>query len=256
MRLIILWVVASGAAFAADVDSGDPKAVQKWMAERAKQASAGPAEIVRFPLAHHGTWGSSYPTFYIGTQLESAPGDVCLAPKWARGAEEPDTLDATGRDNGRLAVVEGRFVGTSHKVKQSDDPDEKETYTVWDFEVLRWRPFHDGAVDDTKVKLIATPAQLAEGPVALDDDRPWLATLDSFPVFEKGSEVKASALVDKAKKAGSAKAEVLDSRSMRLLFCCYRVAIAGRFATQDEATAAMKDLKKKGFANAGVRRGW
>lgn len=257
MRLILLIAVTSWTAFAADLDSGNAKAVEKWISERAKQASAGQAEIVRFPLAHHGSWGSSYPTYYVGTQLESAPGDaLCLSPKWAKGAEEPDTLDATGRDNGRLAVVEGRFVGTSHRQKQSDDPDEKATYTVWDFEVLRWRPFHDGAADDAKVKLIATLAQLADAPVAPDDDHPWLATLDSFPVFEKGSEVKASALAEKAKKAGSEKAEVLDSRSMRLLFCCYRVAVAGRFATQDEATAAMKELKKKGFANAGVRRGW
>ena len=30
----------------------------------------------------------------------------------------------------------------------------------------------------------------------------------------------------------------------------------GRFAPQDEATALVKQLKKKGFAKAGPRRGW
>ena len=94
MRLILLIAVTSWTAFAADLDSGNAKAVEKWISERAKQASAGQAEIVRFPLAHHGSWGSSYPTYYVGTQLESAPGDaLCLSPKWAKGAEEPDTLE-------------------------------------------------------------------------------------------------------------------------------------------------------------------
>ncbi len=171
-------------------------------------------------------------------------GCPCLEPKWAAGAEEPDTLDREGRDNGRLAVVEGRFTGESSKGG---------AYTLHGFEVLRHRPFHDG--DKSEAKVIATAAQLAEGGAALADDKPWIATVDSFDVFDKASEKKVSALTAKVKAAGFEPA-VLDSRTARLLFCCYSVVIAGRFATQDEATAKMKELKKKGFANAGVRRGW
>lgn len=58
-------------------------------------------------------------------------------------------------------MVEGRFVGTSKKQRESPETSE---YTVWDFEVLRWRSFHEGGADEGRVKIIATPAQLADAP--------------------------------------------------------------------------------------------
>ncbi|MGC4123153.1 MAG: SPOR domain-containing protein [Myxococcales bacterium] len=243
-------------AHAADAEVSKPDGVVKWVAERAASAAAGKPEIVRFPLAHRGTWGSGFPTYFIADNAGSGPEPCpCLAPKWAPGAEEPNTLDETGRDAGRMAVVEGRFTGKSTKVKEHEDEPDSATHTLWEFEVLRWRPFREGGADETKARVVASSTQAAEV-TALSDERPWLATVDSFPALEKSGQEKARQLLEKAVKAGFSKAEVLDSRGARLLFCCYKVVVAGRFATQDEATALMKELKQKGFANAGVRRGW
>lgn len=255
--IALALVAAAPPPPAAEADVHKPDAVVKWAAERARNAAAGKPEIVRFPLAHHGTWGSGFPTYYVAGDLGSGPEPCpCIAPQWAAGAEEPNTLDETGRDAGRMAVVEGRFTGKSAQVKEYEDSPDSAVHTVWDFEVLRWRPFRDGGADEGKARVVATSAQASEGVAALADERPWLATVDSFPALQKGGDDKARKLLDKVAKTGFAKAEVIDSRAARLLFCCYKVVVAGRFATQDEATALMKELKKKGFANAGVRRGW
>lgn len=257
-NLVLLLCLAAPCALAQDsAPLEDAKAVAKWMAARAKAAAAGKPEVVRFAMVHHSTWGSDYPTYFIGASLDSA-GDAptCLEPTFAKGAEEPDTLDAEGRDRGRVAIVEGRFTGKTSTQKQSSDPDEKETYTLYGFQVLRHRPARDGEPDAARARIVATFEQATASVPTLSDDRPWIATVDSFPALEKGGPEKASALLEKVKKAGFAKSELIDSRGVALLFCCYQVVIADRFATQDEATALMKDLKKKGFGNAGVRRGW
>ena len=46
--------------------------------------------------------------------------------------------------------------------------------------------------------------------------------------LEKGGVERAPRLLDKTVKAGFATAEVIDCRAARLLFCCYRVVVAGR----------------------------
>src|SRR4051812_5160872 len=117
MRKLVVVAALGLAAAAARAEeepaAGDGVAVEKWMVARAKAAKAGQRELVRFPLVHHPTWGSSYPTYYVGLSDMSAPGDncPCLAPTWAKGAEEADTLERDGRDRGARMVVEGRFTG-------------------------------------------------------------------------------------------------------------------------------------------------
>lgn len=228
------------------VDVSDEKALAKWLDERVKLAKAGTPELVRFPMVHHDDWGVDYPTYFVSVIQESGPNSCpCLNVKFEKGAEEPDTRDPkTLRDNGRVAIVEGKFTGET--TKQGE-------YTLRGFTVLRHRPYR-GEGDSTEAKVIATAAQLGEGPKEPLGGAPWLATVDSFDVFDKASEKKAQALLEKVKKAEFGSAEIIDSRGAPLLFCCYEVVIAGKFETQDEATAVMKQLKKKGFSAAGVRR--
>src|SRR5262249_28372180 len=136
-----------------ELTANDSVAVEKWMIARAQAAKAGQPELVRFPLVHHGTWGSSYPTYYIGTSDVAAPGDncPCVSPTWAKGAEELSTLERDGRDKGAMYVVEGRFTGGHAKGPASDDPDDKRTFKLWGFEVLRWRAFREDDATDEKV---------------------------------------------------------------------------------------------------------
>jgi hypothetical protein len=152
-------------------------------------------------------------------------------------------------------VVEGRFTGDHGSAPASDDPAEKAKFKLWGFEVLRWRPRRPDDPKDEKVRIVLAGKDAAEAVAPLADDRPWLVVADSLALFDKGTDKRALALKDKLVAAGFAQAEVIDSRQAPLLFCCYRVVVAARFATREQALAAVKDVKKKKL-DASVRRGW
>jgi hypothetical protein len=232
-----------------DVDDGE--ALTKWVATQAKAAKAGQAAIVRMPLMHHGEWGANFPTYYIGASSMSG-SCPCIDPTWAPGAEEESTLEKDGRDTGAEYVVEGRFTGTTKKERGETRDD---VHTLYGFHVLRWRKLRSDDDSETKLRVVLDAKQAAEKVAVLADDKPWLVVVDSFALFDKGSDKKAAALLARVQAAGQAGAEVLDSRQAPLLFCCYRVVVAARAASRDAALAIAKELKKKKLA-AGVRRGW
>lgn len=228
--------------------SSDAAQLKPWVAARVAAAKRSEREIVKVPLARHGEWGCDCPNWYIGTSLTSNSGGEWLAPIL------PKTFDQGSPAVGRVWVVDGYFTGKSKSERGSPG----KANDQWEFVVLRGRPgteAGEGGDPDGQVAVVLGGAEAKREVPPLNDDRPWLVVIASVPLLERGSERQSAKLRDALAAAGFSEAEVIDSRQAPMLFCCYRVILAGRFATSKAANAAVEQAKKKGFS-AYPRRGW
>jgi len=102
--------------------------------------------------------------------------------------------------------------------------------------------------------LLSAPESLRELP-PLADDRRWLAIVATHPLVEADVDAHADMTRADLVARGFDTAEVIDSRQAAAMFCCYRVVVAGRFATQAAAQAAVAKAKRY-YPAAYVRMGY
>lgn len=211
-----------------------------WFELRAANANAGKPEIVRVPFVTRSLgWGCTCPMHYIGLSPDTGAGSAWLEPLHAPQSKllEPGTL----------AVAEGMFTGKTRRF-QGDDPDNP--YVVYDFEVLRIRAFNGEAFGeetvDAQAHVILTGDDVKAQVAPLADGKPWAVITASLPLGDKTTKKTAASAVEKLRSAGFSAAESFDSRRAASLSCCYEVVVAGRFASEAEAKAALAKSKIKG----------
>jgi hypothetical protein len=243
LLLVLSLTLLSGEAFA-DPPADEPS-VGEWVLARVKKAKKGEREIVRVPLVTRAmNWGCDCPLNYIGTSpMDSGDGSFVNPSYFER--EPYDDME------GQVVVAEGYFTGTS--TEEKGEPGE--VYTVYDFEVLRARAYRGHETADAELRVVLSGAEAKKEVSPLDDGKPWMVVVASLPLLEKGAEKKASELKDKLVAAGFPSAEIFDSRRAARLFCCYQTVVAGRYAAEADAKAALKLVKKK-FKSAYTRLGW
>jgi hypothetical protein len=249
---LLLLAVAATARAQAGPDVSDEAAVDAWVQARVKAAKKGEREIVRVPIVQRSQgWGCRCPDNFPGSSPNSYGGKSWLTLTTGPGV----TLPAPTR-NGWVQVAEGYFTGTTDKEDYSKECNgcKEWIYTLYKLHVERARPAPKEA-DGLKVHVLLTGKEASEKVAPLADGKPWLVIVASVARDAKTAAAQAEAQRAKLVKAGFAGAAVIDSRAVSQLACCYHVVVAGRFATQAEATALAKDVKKKKFA-ASVKKGF
>jgi hypothetical protein len=244
---------AGAAAAPAEVDAsdacdGDPSVVEKWVRAHALLAKGGTRELVRIPLMRgsddwtHNDEGDA-PEEYVGSSSVNPCGEA-----WLELEYEPGLAPPPRRPSGAFEVVaEGYFTGRVGK---------RGRHATRQFHVLRWRSVHDDQGERLVAQVVLAGAHADDKVAALDDKKPWLVVVDSLPRFASSTAKRSAELARKLVAAGFAEASVIDSRSAKLLFCCYDVILAGRYATREEAVAVSKQVARKGFKDPYVRQGW
>jgi hypothetical protein len=246
---LALFIAAPAAA---EPSVTDPDQIGKWVKARIKSAKDGKREIVRVPIASQSAgWGCICPQHYLGYD----PNVGASEDGWIKPVAGPGvTLPGNTRE-GWVMVAEGYFTGAS--AKESGGPGQ--TYTVYELQVIRLRAFQGEPFDeenpDVKLRVILTGEEAAREVPPLDDGRPWIVLAGSYPIAAKDSGKKAEALKAKLAAEGFSGAEIFDSRSAARLYCCYQIVAAGRYATEEEAKAALKEVKKK-FKGVYLKQGW
>jgi hypothetical protein len=102
--------------------------------------------------------------------------------------------------------------------------------------------------------LLSAPESLRELP-SLTDDRRWLAIVATHPLVEVDVDAHADKTRADLVARGFDTAEVIDTRQAAAMFCCFRVVVAGRFATESAAQAAVTKAKPS-YPAAYVRKGF
>lgn len=237
----LLPSIAHGAHGAQGPKMEDSPAVDKWVVARAAEAKEGRREIVSLPVSAVGG-GATMPPMTIGVWMGAVVGTGDgLDVEWEPGAPKPAAE--------HTSLVQGYFTGTHHKTPDFGGP----VFDLYGFHALRARPFAE--TDPMRADILLAGEEGARVLPPLTDDRRWLAIVDSLPVVEANVDVAAQSMRSKLAAAGFTDAEVIDSRQTADLFCCYRVVLAGRFATEAEAASAVKLAKAKKF-QAYARKGW
>lgn len=248
MRAALLLLVLTLAAHAQKGPEAFGDELGAWLEQRVAAGKAGKREIVRVPFVHRSMgWGCDCPDFFVGTSPDTVSSEkawVFASP--AAGVELPEA--------GKVAVAEGYFTGATYLEEhdRGGASDAENSYSLWTFRILRTRP-HRGEADDFVYVVLAGPEAQKDVP-AFSDDKPWMAIAASLPLADKGSAAKAEALRAQLAATGFP-AEAFDGRKAPLLFCCYYVVVAGRYATKGEADAAAKAAAAKKFT-AYVRKGF
>ncbi|MBI5481490.1 MAG: SPOR domain-containing protein [Deltaproteobacteria bacterium] len=254
LRFALALLLLAGAAPARGQpgpEAWDEKAVDAWVQARVRNAKAGTREIVRIPIVRRSTgWGCMCPWHYLGNNVGSYGGKSWLALTTAPGVSLSDRRD------GWVQIAEGTFTGATATEDYSKHCDgcKDWIYTLYQFHVERARPAPKES-ESLRVHVLLAGKEASEKVAPLADGKPWLVMVSSVARGDKNSAAQAAAQRDKLVKAGFAGAAVIDSRSAPLLSCCYHVVVAGRFATQAEATALAKDVKKKKLP-ASVKKGF
>lgn len=225
-----------------------------WVKQRVRLAKQGKPELVRIPIAFASMgWGCRCPDRYIGTTSNSAEG-----PWLSLSGASVGLPYKYSERLGTVAVAEGHFTG--RRVKQDlregkDDPQEW-LYHPFEFTALRFRRFRDTREADAKLHVLLDGAEAARKVPPFKDGKRWLVITNSVPLRDKRSARRAEQLRAKLLKQGFTAAEVFDGRAAPLLSCCYRVVVAGRYATKEEARAAAKQARKKRLRGVYVKQGW
>jgi hypothetical protein len=234
----------------------DPEA-RAWVEARIAHARGGRREIVRVPLVRAGLgWGCRCPPFYLGENPFMNPIDRWIAVTTAPGL----TLPPGGRP-GWVQVAEGYFTGATRKLdlRGRDGVPQEWLYTLDEFHVMALRPARGGAdgivEEDRRLHLLLSGPEAARRVTPLADGRPWLVVAASEPLEAPGGEARAEKLRRTLVQAGLGGAEVLDSRQTPRLHCCYRVVVAGRFASREQADAAVTTARARGH-RAYVKQGF
>lgn len=248
---LLLLGLATARALAGPAVS-DEAAVDAWVQARVKAAKKGEREIVRIPIVQRSQgWGCRCPENFLGTNVGSYGGKSWLALATAPGAKLPEA-----RRTGWVQIAEGYFTGATEKLDYSKECGgcKDWIYTLYKFQVERTRPAPK-ETEGLKVQILLAGKEASEKVAPLADGKPWMVIVASVVRDGGKSLVAANLHRDKLVKAGFAGAAVIDSRAASQLACCYHVVVAGRFATQAEATALAKDVKKKKF-QASVKKGF
>lgn len=237
------------------LNQSDEELIRAWIAARIESAGAGRREIVRIPLIHKCLgWGCVCPEWYIGESAGNAMGLDWLTIDDAPYAELPSP-----GESGLELVAEGWFTGAKDTFEWRSGDELVEDYTLQGFHVERWRRMGDSDKDRT-LSVVADAAATKAWPEPLTDARPWVAIAHSVPRESKGAAEKAEKLRAALVEKGYAQAEILDSRQLPRLFCCFYSVVLGRYATEEEALAAVKAASKskdrKSRVKAYVRRGF
>jgi hypothetical protein len=249
--VLLLLGAAASARAKAGPELSDSKAVDAWVETRVRNAKAGTREIVRLPIVRRSTgWGCRCPWHFLGNSVDSYGGKSWLALTTEPGVALPEKRD------GWVQIAEGYFTGatTTEDYSKECNGCKDWIYTLHELHVERARPAPKDA-ESLRVHLLLAGKGASEKVALLADGKPWLVMVSSVARGDKTAAAQAVAQRDKLIKAGFAGAAVIDSRSAPLLSCCYHVVVAGRFATQAEATALAKVVKKKRFP-ASVKRGF
>jgi hypothetical protein len=222
--------------------------------KRAANATAGEREIVRIPIGS--AWGgSTSPDTFIGSWVAGHinGGNVGLSVDWA-----PGTIKATGPVT---VIADGWFTGP-----QTEKATGPGTFDTFAFHVMRSRepgagkgegPNGDPRLEEDAERvqvLLSAPESLRELP-QLADDRRWFAVVANLPLLEADVDAHAEKARADLAAHGFDTAEVIDSRQAAGLFCCFRVVVAGRFATQSAAQSAVTKAKPL-YPAAYVRKGF
>jgi hypothetical protein len=248
----LLALTLAAAPAGAAPSANDAEALNKWIKTRVKSAKEGKREIVRAPLVDHSDgWGCTCPQYYLGTVPDMAASEEA----WVKPVAGPGLTIPAHKRSGWVMVVEGYFTGQSG----TEAGDAGVVYTVYELQLIRIRPMKGDAFDDdnpdAQLQILLSGEEAAKEPAPLSDARPWLVLVASYPLSAKDTEKKAQAQKDKLSAAGFTAAEILDSRQAQRLYCCYAIVAAGRYETEAEARAALKEVKKK-FKGAYVKQGW
>lgn len=240
--------------------------LRAWVRKRWQNAKAGKREMVRIPVTHR--WGgSSTPAVFLGAWDNVLMGGDGLSIEWG-----PGTIKLTPSDYlhaPQNLVVEGWFTGEAVIQKQdlTYDPLVGDTFT---FHATRSRVAAKvphpvprspnsllGAleVDAERVEVLLPPPESLREVSLLQDGLPWFAVVASLPLLDTDVDAHAAKTRADLVAMGFERAEIIDSRQATGLFCCYRVVLGGRFASEGEAQAAVAKAKKA-FPMAYVRKGF
>jgi hypothetical protein len=242
----------------------------KWIRARVANAKAGQREIVRGPVARKlepPCGGSQHergrdPDVLLSSWSTSdsaaTSGGGVLAAQWGPGTAPPHVVDAF--DVPEVEVVEGWFTG---------DTTRQNACEAFGFHVMRSRratatvpnppvadfnpPVYEDDAQRVQV-LLSAPESLRELPL-LTDDRRWLAIVATLPLVEADVDAHAENTRAELASYGFDTAEIVDTRQAAAMFCCYRVVVAGRFATQGAAQATVTKAKRF-YPAAYVRKGF
>jgi hypothetical protein len=228
----------------------DPGLAQ-WVKQRARRSKQGKPELVRIPITQRSMgWGCVCPEMFVGASPDVGTGPW-LAVTWAEGASPPPA----GR-LGWVVLAEGYFTGEVEIEDHRAECDgcEEWLYKLQGFHALRFRQLRRDETEEGPSAQLILPDIAMLGTAQPRDERPWLVIAASIPKSQESAR-RARAVVEKLRAGGFASAAVLDSRLAPLLFCCFDLAVANRFATHEQAQAAMAKLRQKGFKPY-ARQGW
>lgn len=247
---VALLPASAAAKVPGPVDIGD---AESWIKARARTAKKGKPELVRIPVAYRSMgWGCRCPDNYIGTGTDAAEGP------WIKlvGSAGPP-YDYSER-LGTVVVAEGYFTGRRVEEDLRDGPDSPKEwlYKLWEFKVVRMRRFRDARAADAKLHVLLDGASAARKVAPLGDDKRWLVIVDSVRLTDKRSARRAARVKKRLIAKGFSSAQVFDSRAAWRLFCCYRVVVAGRYATKKQARAVARRARARRFRGVYVKQGW
>lgn len=256
--LCLLGLVSSalGKTRAKEPSIDSTSAIKKWVNERVKNASDGKPELVRFPIVGC-IESATCPSWWAIGFTEHM--EIDQDHRWILPIGDGVTLPRSGWANGvaewaPVLLVEGFFTGVKRMPTNKEGFPEATEYKLAEFKVLRFTNASQSKAERL-LKIVATGEEATKKVELLSDDKPWLVLASSKPLLEAGSEKDSNDIKDKLIAAGFTNAEVFDSRKAKNLFCCYLVVVAGRYQTKEEAQAAVKKAKEKGF-DAYAKQGW
>ena len=220
---------------------------------RIKAARQGQPELVRIPVVYRSMgWGCECPDNFIGTSTGTKEGP------WIKIVGPVGLPYRYEQRLGTSAVAEGVFTGkqVTEDLRGGPDGPKDYIYKLWEFKPRLMRRLRDGRDADARLHVLLDGAQNARKVAPLTGDKKWLVIINSLPLADKRSARRAETIKQKLIAKGFAGAEVFDSRAASKLFCCYRVVVAGRFASKKEARAAAKLARRARFRGVYVKQGW
>jgi hypothetical protein len=234
----------------------DPKAIKKWVDERVKNAKDSKTELVRFAMVGC-IESATCPSYWAIGFTEHMEEDQ--SHRWFLPITDGLKLPQSGwvggvAEWGPVLLVEGYFTGVKRMPTDAEGFAEATESKLAEFKILRFTNASQTKADRV-LKIVATGEEALKKVETYSDAKPWLVLASSKPLFDAASEKDSNDLKDKLIAAGFTEAEVFDSRKAKNLFCCYLVVVAGRYSTKEDAQAAVKQAKTKGFTTY-AKQGW
>jgi hypothetical protein len=260
LKLVLFSLLLAGAALADTKKVKEPSidnttTLQKWIKERVKNAADGKPELVRFPIVGciESATCPSYWAIGFSDQMEDEDQDK----RWILPITDGIKLPVSGWVGGvatwgPVLLVEGYFTGVKRVATNEEGFADKTKLA--EFKVLRFTNASQTKAERL-LKIVATGDEVTKVVDPFTDDKSWLVLASSKLLSDATSQKVSDELKEKLIAAGFTEAEVFDSRKAKNLFCCYLTVTAGRYKTKEDAQAAVKKVKAKGF-DAYAKQGW